>query len=220
MNEPRMRDDLNDVLDAYVASVSTPTYDALREWTRRYPQYAAELTAFTASWSAMETLPQSPEAQALTDRELVDRGLASVRGLLARPATPATAATTATFAGLAAAGQAQGLSIGQIAERSGLSLVLLRMLDRRLIRFASIPRQAIEALAEMIGREAGAVATYLQGAPTLASGASYYSEQKPELAAQEDFFDAVRDDPDLDDEARERWLALEADGNQGGQGRA
>jgi hypothetical protein len=93
-----------------------------------------------------------------------------------------------------------------------LSLVLLRLLDRRLIRFASIPREVIDALARVLGREAAAITHYLQGAATLAQGTRYYSVSTPALAQQQDFFDAVRSDPALSDDERARWLALEPPG--------
>lgn len=198
MTERPRADELQDVLDAYRDALEEPSKGALDDWIRRYPQYARELADFTVSWSLSQTLPPHPEVLKLPSETLRQRGLAALAGVLAAPA----------MTSLSDEGAARGLSIDQVAQRAGLSLILLRMLDRRLIRFSSIPRQAIEAVASTIGRDAAAVASYLQGAPTLAPGASYYAEQKPELAEQEDFFDAVRDDPDLDNATRARWLDL------------
>lgn len=197
-------EEVQDLLDAYVAAVEGPSVAALAEWIRRYPRYERELTEFTVAWSLSETLPPAADVEAIPAGALAERGLARVREIL-------EPAQEAAIDSLSAAGTARGLSIQQLAQRTGLSLVLLRMLDRRLIRFSSIPREAIDAIAGAIGHEAAAVARYLQRAPTLAPGASYYAEQAPRLAGraeQEDFFEAVRDDPDLDDEQRERWLAL------------
>jgi len=205
-------DELQDILDAYVAAAPAPTPATLTAWIKRYPQYARELTAFTVTWSLSETLPLAPEVQIIPVETLAQRGMDRVHAVLARQDTPATAQVTPAITGLAAEAQARGLSLHAMATEAGLSVVLLRMLDRRLIRIASIPREVVEALAGAIGRETTAVAQYLQGAPTLAQGASYYSEAPPALAAQEDFFAAVRDAPDLDEDTRARWLALEPTG--------
>lgn len=198
MSERPRADELQDVLDAYRAALDEPSKAALDDWIRRYPQYARELTDFTVGWSLSQTLPPRPEVLALPSEALRRRGLDALARVFGELA----------MTSLSDAGTARGLTVDQVAQRAGLSLVLLRMLDRRLIRFSSIPRQAIEAVASAIGRDAAAVASYLQGAPTLAPGASYYAEQKPELAEQDDFFDAVRDDPDLDEATRTRWLDL------------
>lgn len=60
MNEKKMHDEqetLEDVLDAYVASITVPSQQALKEWIRRYPHYRRELLEFTVSWTKMEHLP-------------------------------------------------------------------------------------------------------------------------------------------------------------------
>ncbi len=205
-------DELQDILDAYVAATPAPTPATLVAWIRRYPQYERELTTFTVTWSLSETLPVAPEVQIIPVETLAQRGMDRVHAVLAMQDTQTTAQTAPAIADLVTEAQARGLSMRAMAREAGLSVVLLSMLDRRLIRGASIPREVVEALAGVIGREAAAVAQYLQGAPTLVQGASYYSAAPPTLAAQEDFFAAVRDAPDLDEDTRARWLALEPTG--------
>jgi hypothetical protein len=51
---------LEDVLDAYLASVDEPSSGALAEWIRRFPDYSQELTEFAAAWALMEALPLDP----------------------------------------------------------------------------------------------------------------------------------------------------------------
>lgn len=205
-------DELQDILDAYVAATPEPTTAALAAWIRRYPQYEPELTDFTVNWSLSDTLPTTPDVQTIPVETLVQRGMARVHEVLAQQGSLASVQAEPTIAGLAAEAHARELSMREVATRSGLSVVLLRMLDRRLIRAASIPREAVDALAAAIGREASAVAQYLHGAPTLAQGVSYFSEATPALAEPEDFFKAVREAPDLDEDVRARWLALEQTG--------
>jgi hypothetical protein len=203
MTQYSMPDRLEDILDAYMAS--KPDIAVLAEWIGRFPEYEQELTAFTVSWSLTETLPPTQTVQETTSEDLLERGTAIVGRILGESAEP-------PIAGLVAEARARGLSANEVAQAAGLSLVLLRLLDRRLIRFASIPREVIDALARALGREAAAIAHYLQGAATLAQGTRYYSVSTPALAQQQDFFDAVRGDPALSDDERARWLALEPPG--------
>jgi len=205
-------DELQDILDAYVAATSEPTTASLAAWIRRYPQYERDLTEFAVNWSLSDTLPTAPEVEAIPAETLVQRGMARVHAVLAAQGAASIAQTAPAITNLATEARARGLSLRAVARESGLSVVLLSMLDRRLIQAASIPREAVEAVAGAIGREAAAVAQYLQGAPTLAHGANYYSQAPPALAEQEDFFKAVREAPDVDEDTRARWLALEQPG--------
>lgn len=227
MTQYSMPDRLQDILDEYMASTSKPDIAALAELIRRFPEYEQELTAFTVSWSLTETLPPARAVQDTTSEDLLHRGRAIVGSILSEGSASTIAASmppsaqetrtdhgsaAAPIAGLVAEARARGLSANEVVEATGLSLVLLRLLDRRLIRFASIPREVIDALARVLGREAAAIAHYLQGAATLAQGTRYYSVSTPALAQQQDFFDAVRSDPALSDDERARWLALEPPG--------
>ncbi len=87
-------------------------------------------------------------------------------------------------------------------------MALIRKLDRRLLRYASIPQEAIDLLAQTLRQQISVITQYLQGGPTLAQGASYRSEKAPALVEQEDFFEAVRNDRTLSDEQRHFWLSL------------
>src|SRR3712207_8234151 len=57
-------------------------------------------------------------------------------------------------------------------------------LDRRLIRFASIPRQAIERIGAELGRSFEDVAAYLQGDPQFASQASFRANAAPQRSVE------------------------------------
>ena len=211
MNDQQERQTLEDVLDAFVASGAGPNSASLAEWIRRYPQYERELTEFAASWSLMRSLPPAPDAEEVDEETLVLRGMSVVQNLLhkqhlAQAAAPAT--TVVPFESLVSEARTHGLEPRQLARAAGIGDSLLRKLDRRLIRYASIPREAVEAVAAASQREAESVARYLQEGPTFAAAAQYRAEQAAELAKLEDFFTAVRSDPTMTDEQRSRWLSL------------
>jgi hypothetical protein len=102
-----------------------------------------------------------------------------------------------------------GLSIGDLADATGLSPTLVKVLDMRLARYATIPAQVVEDLATIIKRSIEQVALYLQGGPVRTAVA--YSDQdqtEPGPFEQRDFFDLVRTDTTLSEEHRARLLEL------------
>lgn len=195
--------ELDDVLDAYMAGGDTPSHERLAQWARRYPHYARELTEFTAAWSALAWLP--PATAPIAEAELVRRGMRTVSGMVRERVTRRA---PEAIGSLLEESRARGLAVDALAERAGLSVPLVLKLDRRLIRFATLPAQVVESVAGAIGRDVAAVAAYLQAGPRLAASASYHAAQAPTLAGQEDFADAVRADLTLSDERRALLLAL------------
>lgn len=208
MNDNAGRETLEDVLNAFVAAVETPSSDALAEWVQRYPQYERELADFVVAWSRVRRLPSA--ARSAAPDTFVARGMEMLQGAIREKAAEDMRPFREgqRIRGLADEARALNLTVQQLARRTGLSLALLRKLDRRLIRYASIPRQAIEVLAQAIGQEMSAVAEYLSQAPQLAASASHRAEQAPALAEQEDFFEAVQNDMQLSPEQQQRWMAL------------
>jgi hypothetical protein len=198
---------LDDVLNAYAISDPGPGYASLAEWIHRYPYYEQELTAFAADWALTRWLSIPASFQQVDGDALVLRGMSIVQQILDQQAHPRHDEVI-PLKGILQEGAHLGLTSHQLAERAQMSVSLVRKLDRRLIRYVSIPRQAIESLAHAIRREGTAVADYLQGPPILPQGASYHAERAPTLAEPEDFFEAVRRDMTISQELRERWLSL------------
>jgi hypothetical protein len=207
MNESSNDRALADLLDAYVAATAAqPSYGALAEWVRRYPRYAAELTEFTAHWSLAAHLSSPPDA-ATDEAALVRRGMDLLQPLLQRGNAQRPADDPITT--LLAAAKAEGLSVQDLAERSGLTVPLVMKLDRRLIRAATIPAAVVSGVAQALRRDATAVSAYLlQAGPRFAAGASYLAREAPALAGQEDFLDAVRADRTLPEARRAALLAM------------
>lgn len=199
---------LEDVLDAYVASGADPN-DPLDEWIRLYPEYEEELIEFAVSWSLMKWLPPAPDAEEVDEDTLVLRGMSVVQNLLHAQSLGSASEPVVPFTSLLEEGRTRGFKPRQLAQEVELGDSVLRKLDRRLIRYTSIPQELIESLAEVMQSETTRVATYLQQSPTLVTATEHRSEQAPVLTDQEDFFDAVRADPTIKREHAVRWLDLE-----------
>ena len=201
-------DRLEDILDRMVASDIDPSSDDIADWIRQYPEFERELLGFAASWSLMKSLPSTNMPSLVDEETLVLRGMSIVQNLLhkqsdVQPVTPET------IEGLIETGRSEGISPSRLASEAFLGIALLRKLDRRLIRFSTIPTEVTAALAAVLHREASAIASYLARPPTLAAGMRYRAEHAPELAEQEDFEAAVQMDPTMSSADRERWLALQ-----------
>ena len=195
---------LEEVLDEYVMAVGQPNHPALVEWVARYPQYEDELTRFTVEWTRVEHAPDGSAESPAEIEAAVERHMSMLRerGLLY------SVADAPELASLVEEAEAKGLTKKQLAEQAGLTVPLLTKLDRRLIRFASIPGEVVSRVAQALGSQAEAVAMYLQGGPRLAQAVSYKAEEAPTLPEPQDFADAVRDDPALTPEQRADLLRL------------
>lgn len=112
--------------------------------------------------------------------------------------------------GLISEARKHGLSVSDLADATGLSPALMKVLDMRLARYITIPAQVVEDVATVIRRSIEQVALYLQSGPVQTAVA--YSDQDQtasESPEQRDFFDVVRTDTTLSKERRARLLKLE-----------
>lgn len=196
----------SDVLDEYVG-VGVGSPEQLREWIRRYPQFETELRDFTAAWvltSAAEedVLEASDHAKELNERDHL-RGSSIVQNLLHHLDNQSAEPTSS----LGAECQRLGRDLQSVAEEADLGVPLFRKLDRRQIVVESIPDRVLTILATILGRTVVFVRSCL-GGPPRAAAALHHSDKAPELVKPQDFFEAIRLDPDMPEERRSRWMAL------------
>ena len=201
---------LEDVLNEFAAELDEAgaSYALLKSWTARYPAYAQELADLAAGEALLRHSP--PASQRIDDQRLVQAGLDAARGVLERARQERPVATPAPVAvqGLMARARELGLNISQVAERTQLSVTLVGLLDRRLVRFASIPREVIDGLAAALQTQVAALSDYLQQGPGFAPSASFRAEEAPALPQTQEFADAVRQDPMLDPNRKDALLRL------------
>jgi hypothetical protein len=116
-------------------------------------------------------------------------------------------ADEAHLRGLISEARKCGLSVAELATAVQLSTALVKKLDLRLIRYASIPHQVIERVAGAIKRSAEQVAMYLQGDPIRTADA--YSVHSPAAPDEpQDFFELVSTDASLSEEYRARLMGM------------
>lgn len=186
----------------------------LSDFMRRYPHASRALEDFAAVESLIESSPdvESEPAEARRAEEaFVRRGMETVARLLAARRVAQAAREAATsLVGLKKEAEARGLTIQSLAAATRMTVSLLVKLDRRLIRFASIPRQAIERIATELGHSVETVAAYLQGDPQFASQASFRADAAPRMPDQQDFFDAVETDLTMSETQKDEWRKIKS----------
>jgi hypothetical protein len=188
--------------------------NVLTEFMRRYPHAADALADFAATASVIEN---SPDTESQTESEsraqeesIIRRGMETAAHLLAAHRTSIISEETAPLTGLRKEGEARGLTIQALASATRLTVPMLVKLDRRLIRFASIPRQAIERIGAELGRSFEAIAAYLQGDSQFASQASFRADAAPQMPDQQDFFDAIETDLTMSEKQKDEWRKIKS----------
>lgn len=205
---------LDQVLFDFITENENPTREALTEWIHRYPQYERELIDLTVDWFQM-TLPLPDGTPVEDEAMVVKRGVDYVHNYMIEEEArlQATQKTSNPFLGFVREARDFHLTLDEFAKRVGLTPALLAKIDQRMIRYASLPVELLQVLVDTIGRDLPAGAQYLQLQPAISSNQRFKSTQTPQVSEQTDFFDEIRADPDLTEEQRQHWLALETKRN-------
>jgi hypothetical protein len=186
----------------------------LSDFMHRYPHASRALEDFAATESFIESSPDvenETEGERHTEEAFVQRGMETVARLLAaRRVAQAAREAAPPLVGLKKEAEARGLTIQGLAAATRMTASLLVKLDRHLIRFASIPGQAIERIAAELGRSVETVATYLQGDPQFASQASFRADTAPQLTKQQDFFEAIETDLQMSEDQKDEWRKIKS----------
>ncbi len=224
MNEstPNMEATFDQVIEAYLLrrddAGKSPLHaqasrDILTEFMRRYPNHADELMNYAATANIVEH-SSATQDDAAQENLIVKRGMEIFSTLLATQSLATQGGITqdsAPLTGLRATAEAQGLTMQTFAARTNLSLPVLLKLERRLIRFASIPRAAIEGIAAAINQTYEAVAIYLQGESRFAPAANFLAKESPQMPEAQDFYEAIEKDLMMNDSQKREWLELKGE---------
>ena len=213
MNSKSKPEALTEILDDLVASESVIDAQTMIRWIGRYPHYERELMNFAATWSLMSHLP--PDESPLTDEEEYYAGGLDVVRSFVRASREKAVNMEVPISSLLAEAATHNLNIAKLASLSELSVPIVAKFEQRLISFSSIPREAIQNVAQSLQRSFEIVAAYLQSPPAFASGASYKTDTAPEMPSQQDFATAINDDRTLSEDKKARWLDLASRSHNG-----
>jgi hypothetical protein len=202
---------LDDVLDAYSEASEEPSRKILAEWIASYPQYERELIEFTVAWILSEELPEIPDDQQDINAR-IQSGLRVTQKIFEKRSTDdqeENSHSPPKLVSLIVEGSILGLSVDQLAQQVNLSVTLMRKLENRLFIVDTIPTDLVRMIGMILQRAPADITTYLNQEQMLPSGFRMKSRQPPKMGGKQNFFDAVRDDPELGVEQRAYWLSFE-----------
>jgi hypothetical protein len=195
---------LDDVINAYMASSVDSGEDMLSEWVERYPQYESELRETAAYWNLIKGV-QPHEYTNEEEELLISRASSIVQNILFQQrkgvSTPVEAPSS-----LIDECERQHISLEEFAEAAEMSEPMIMVFDRKQVNYETIPRKAIENISRVLGMLFTAIDSYFKGEMTLAP-AHYRSDQQPQAVKKYDFSYIVEIDPNLKDGQKEYWLA-------------
>ena len=195
----------------YVEEARAGRQPRLSDYLARYPQHAEAITDFVAYYHALETrAPRSPGVMpSLSERSQVAMQRALNR--LSAPTTTHTAASRSRQDSLLRLAHREDVTVAWLAEETGLSLDILRKLETRAIRPATIPYEAVRRIALALRQPLSAVLFYLgehiPAGRSVAEPAAEYHAQ-PQGEGDESFRQAVESSADLTSGQRAAWLTL------------
>jgi hypothetical protein len=201
--KPTSPSSIEDLLDRILLEEPAPTHAALQRWIARYPEHREPLARFFATWAVQEEHPD--EGVAIDEARLGAAALEHALAILDRPPPR-----------LSEVGRAEGLSDAELGARCDLDAGLVTMLDRRLVRLASIPAACLARLGEALDRGVEDVRRMLDGPPLVdavrqgggALANAGYSASAPLPPIALEFADAIRASA-LPEATKQRWLAAD-----------
>ncbi len=214
MNEELLKlrhteNELEKVLEGY--AIETPAGNdrkILKRWMRKYPQFAEDLMEFAARRAVIRNAP-APEIPSEKAARYRNSGMESLGKFLS-----AREESSANLTSLTKLAKRFGMNKKNLADSLGLSISLVMYLEKRRLRFATIPNQMIERIAGVLKTSERAVAEYLQQGPAPADGLNFKSDTRPKVDLSEgeeskDFAEAVREDQTLPPKAKENLLQMQ-----------
>lgn len=198
---------LDDVLDLYQASCERSGMDVLADCIAEFPQFENELKEFSAYRKMVAKIPPSQYTEE-EEKSLAGRGVSVVQNLLydQRQKRDAAMVSDEAISGILDEIDRQHATIELVVEKTGLSEGIIWTLDRRQIRYETIPLKVIERIAFALGKLVSTIKRFLQGAVRIAPS-HYKADKVPEAVRLYDFGEIVQMDPDLTGEQKEYWLS-------------
>lgn len=202
MNEPRAP--LDEVLDAVMREEKEPTYDALRRWAARHPEFGDDLANFFAAWAVLIQEADATAVDDVPEEVLANRIVSHALGTIHAQRAASSGDAASPERGLLAYASAAGLSPPELAAQARLDEDLVVKLDLR--RLTGVPDLCLALIQAAIGSVRGSLRLMLTGPPLLASGASYKAKRRP-TPVTEDFLAAVARSS-LSEESKDFWRSV------------
>ncbi len=193
--------DLQSVLNEMFAAEKKFSFDVVRGWQNRYPQFSSEIAQAVAAWREFEFFAledeETPEPAQLSEiaRAAMENALAQFRLPL-----------TETIADLRELAKERGVAREILLQTLGVSETLMRKIDRRILK--EVPLFIEEKLAEVLRVSTESLQAFFNLPSVLPQKANYKSKTAPQTQPKQTFAEAVKNDPELSTDEKARLLDL------------
>lgn len=191
---------LQSVLDEMFAAERKFTFEVVRTWQKRYPQFEREIAEAVNDWrefaffaledESPEELPHSQNAEN------------AMRKAFENSRSP----SAETISDLREFAEKKGIDRKTLPEKLGVSETLMRKLERRNLK--EIPRFIEKKMAEIFSVSIESWQAFFSLPATLPKAARYKSKTTPQTQPKQTFIEAVENDPELSVEEKQTLLNL------------
>ena len=204
----RTKANLESVLLEFRVEAGTPRPGILEIYTRRYPQFARELTEYAVDWLLEEALAvEAPSAETSgASSPVVSRAISHLyNGMRERETAKKMAARSANVSGH---NPFLGLPVPrkhEICAQLGIDMTIFAKLQNRLIDPVTIPRKFLGRLAEALQQTMDDIVGHLQ-LLSLVTADDFKADGKPSAASHKQRFEEAVHASSLDEESKRALL--------------
>jgi transcriptional regulator with XRE-family HTH domain len=193
--------DLQSILDKMFASEKNFTFEVVRDWQNRYPQFSHEIAEAIADWREFEFL-------VLDDAETIEAAKLSetAKNAMEKALANGRPQSAVTITDLRETLEKKGIVRESLLKILGVSETLMRKIERRNLK--GIPNFIEEKLGEILEVSAENLRAFFDLPSVLPKAARFKSKNTPQTLPKQSFAEAVRNDPELSDEEKQKLLNL------------
>lgn len=191
------------ILNEMFASKDRLTLSDVGHWQEKYPEYRREIIEAYTDWLDMEFFALEGEKDSAVDEAVSDEDKNFIENLLAR----SRAVSGEPLADLRDEAEKKGVAREDLLTALGVSETLMRKLERRNLK--EIPEWVEKKIAEILNLSRESLRAFFALPPALPKAARYKSKHTPQAQPKQSFAEAVRRDPELSAEEKQKLLNWE-----------
>lgn len=189
---------LQTILDEMFSTENSFSFDVVREWQNRYPQFKKEIAEAVSDWREFEFF-------ALEDAETIESSELSetARNAMEKALAQFRRDFDETITDLRETAENKGVGRETLIKFIGASETLMRKIERRNIE---VPQKIQAKIGEMLQVSLNSLQTFFALPAMLPKTARYKSRNAPQTQPKQPFVEAVYNDPELSLEEKKKLV--------------
>lgn len=191
---------LQTILDEMFSSENSFSFDVVRDWQNRYPQFKKEIAEAVSDWREFEFFTLEV-AETIESNELSE----TARNAMEKALTQFRHAPDETITDLRETVEKKGIGRDFLIRFIGASETLMRKIERRNIE---VPQKIQAKIGEILQVSLDSLQTFFALPAMLPKNARYKSKNAPQTKPKQSFAEAVYNDPELSLEEKKKLVDL------------